>query len=83
MARFGYFLSSEEHPLPQRAHRRLAVAAGGRAAGDSGGSGRADAARARATALRLWASGYLTQIGPEQDGFFDFYSREVLPRLRG
>ncbi|WP_433155806.1 hypothetical protein ACQPZ8_24845 [Actinomadura nitritigenes] len=26
---------------------------------------------------------FVTQIGPEQDGFFDFYSREVLPRLRG
>jgi G6PDH family F420-dependent oxidoreductase len=25
---------------------------------------------------------YVTQIGPEQKGFFDFYSREVLPRLR-
>ncbi|QKG19060.1 TIGR03557 family F420-dependent LLM class oxidoreductase [Actinomadura verrucosospora] len=117
---------------------------------DSGGEGRRvqgglkacwapDEARARATALRLWASDYLpgeanqllpqprqfrqlaelvtedmvaervpcgpdpevharalrayvdagyedvfvTQIGPEQDGFFDFYSREVLPRVRG
>ncbi|MFD0690134.1 LLM class F420-dependent oxidoreductase [Actinomadura fibrosa] len=26
---------------------------------------------------------FVTQIGPEQDGFFDFYAREVLPRLRG
>lgn len=39
-------------------------------------------------ALRAYAdAGYedvfVTQIGPEQDGFFDFYSREVLPRLRG
>ncbi|MFI0350021.1 LLM class F420-dependent oxidoreductase [Actinomadura sp. 9N407] len=26
---------------------------------------------------------YINQIGPEPDGFFDFYHREVLPRLRG
>ncbi|NRQ39935.1 LLM class F420-dependent oxidoreductase [Nonomuraea sp. NN258] len=26
---------------------------------------------------------YVNQIGPEPDGFFDFYRREVLPRLRG
>lgn len=26
---------------------------------------------------------YVGQIGPEQDGFFDFYATEVLPRLRG
>ncbi|WP_119727162.1 LLM class F420-dependent oxidoreductase [Thermomonospora amylolytica] len=25
---------------------------------------------------------YINQIGPEPEGFFDFYSREVLPRLR-
>jgi coenzyme F420-dependent glucose-6-phosphate dehydrogenase len=25
---------------------------------------------------------YLHQIGPEQDGFLDFYSREILPRFR-
>jgi G6PDH family F420-dependent oxidoreductase len=25
---------------------------------------------------------YINQIGPEQDGFFDFYATEVLPRLR-
>ncbi|NUW36395.1 LLM class F420-dependent oxidoreductase [Nonomuraea sp. SMC257] len=25
---------------------------------------------------------YVNQIGPEQDAFFDFYAREVLPRLR-
>ncbi|MEW9534631.1 TIGR03557 family F420-dependent LLM class oxidoreductase [Microbispora sp. NPDC049125] len=25
---------------------------------------------------------YVSQIGPEQDGFFSFYSKEVLPRLR-
>ncbi|GAA2875156.1 LLM class F420-dependent oxidoreductase [Streptosporangium fragile] len=25
---------------------------------------------------------YVTQIGPEQDAFFDFYAKEVLPRLR-
>jgi len=25
---------------------------------------------------------YLHQIGPDQDGFFDFYEREVLPRFR-
>lgn len=25
---------------------------------------------------------YVSQIGPEQDGFFDFYAREVLPRVR-
>jgi len=25
---------------------------------------------------------YVHQIGPEQDGFFDFYQHEVLPRLR-
>ncbi|WP_043630156.1 TIGR03557 family F420-dependent LLM class oxidoreductase [Nonomuraea candida] len=25
---------------------------------------------------------YVNQIGPEQDAFFDFYQREVLPRLR-
>ena len=24
---------------------------------------------------------YLHQIGPDQDGFFDFYEREVLPRF--
>jgi alkanesulfonate monooxygenase SsuD/methylene tetrahydromethanopterin reductase-like flavin-dependent oxidoreductase (luciferase family) len=24
---------------------------------------------------------YLHQIGPDQDGFFDFYAREVLPRF--
>jgi G6PDH family F420-dependent oxidoreductase len=26
---------------------------------------------------------YIGQVGPEQDGFFEFYGREVLPRLRG
>ncbi len=26
---------------------------------------------------------YVSQVGPEQEGFFDFYSRELLPRLRG
>ncbi|GAA2171098.1 LLM class F420-dependent oxidoreductase [Actinomadura napierensis] len=41
-----------------------------------------------ARALRAYVdAGYedvfVTQIGPDQDGFFDFYSREVLPRLRG
>jgi G6PDH family F420-dependent oxidoreductase len=25
---------------------------------------------------------YISQIGPEPEGFFDFYAREVLPRLR-
>ncbi|GGQ30814.1 LLM class F420-dependent oxidoreductase [Streptosporangium pseudovulgare] len=25
---------------------------------------------------------YISQIGPEQDAFFDFYAREVLPRVR-
>jgi hypothetical protein len=25
---------------------------------------------------------YVNQIGPEQDAFFDFYQREVLPRVR-
>jgi G6PDH family F420-dependent oxidoreductase len=25
---------------------------------------------------------YMHQIGPDQDGFFDFYEREVLPRFR-
>jgi G6PDH family F420-dependent oxidoreductase len=25
---------------------------------------------------------YIGQVGPEQEGFFDFYAREVLPRLR-
>lgn len=25
---------------------------------------------------------YIQQVGPDQDGFFSFYSREVLPRLR-
>nr|MDT0665697.1 LLM class F420-dependent oxidoreductase [Micromonospora sp. DSM 115978] len=25
---------------------------------------------------------FVTQIGPEQDGFFDFYERQVLPRFR-
>jgi hypothetical protein len=24
---------------------------------------------------------YVHQIGPDQDGFFDFYEREVLPKL--
>jgi hypothetical protein len=24
---------------------------------------------------------YLHQIGPDQDGFFDFYGREILPRF--
>lgn len=41
-----------------------------------------------ARALRRYAdAGYddvfVQQIGPEQDGFFDFYAGEVLPRLRG
>ena len=26
---------------------------------------------------------YIGQVGPDQDGFFEFYAREVLPRLRG
>jgi G6PDH family F420-dependent oxidoreductase len=26
---------------------------------------------------------YVGQVGPDQDGFFGFYAREVLPRLRG
>jgi G6PDH family F420-dependent oxidoreductase len=26
---------------------------------------------------------YIAQVGPEQDGFFEFYATEVLPRLRG
>ena len=26
---------------------------------------------------------YVQQIGPEQDGFFDFYAEKVLPELRG
>ena len=25
---------------------------------------------------------YVHQVGPDQDGFIDFYGREVLPRLR-
>jgi hypothetical protein len=25
---------------------------------------------------------YVHQVGPDQDGFFDFYEREVLPRFR-
>ncbi|SPT64302.1 TIGR03557 family F420-dependent LLM class oxidoreductase [Actinomadura madurae] len=41
-----------------------------------------------ARALRAYAdAGYddvfVTQIGPDQDGFFDFYAGEVLPLLRG
>ena len=24
---------------------------------------------------------YVSQIGPDQDGFFDFYRRELAPRL--
>ncbi|TDC41552.1 TIGR03557 family F420-dependent LLM class oxidoreductase [Actinomadura sp. KC345] len=44
--------------------------------------------RVHAAALRAYAdAGYddvfVTQIGPRQDGFFDFYAGEVLPRLRG
>ncbi|HET7574377.1 MAG TPA: hypothetical protein VFJ99_04615, partial [Solirubrobacterales bacterium] len=26
---------------------------------------------------------YVHQAGPDQDGFFDFYERQVLPALRG
>ena len=26
---------------------------------------------------------YINQIGPHQEGFFDFYANDVLPRLRG
>lgn len=25
---------------------------------------------------------YISQIGPEQEGFFEFYREQVLPRLR-
>ena len=25
---------------------------------------------------------YVNQIGPDQEAFFDFYAKEVLPRLR-
>lgn len=25
---------------------------------------------------------YINQIGPHQEGFFEFYGKEVLPRLR-
>ncbi|MEU8801898.1 TIGR03557 family F420-dependent LLM class oxidoreductase [Spirillospora sp. NPDC048819] len=44
--------------------------------------------RVHAAALRAYADAgfddvFVTQIGPEQDGFFDFYAGEVLPRLRG
>jgi G6PDH family F420-dependent oxidoreductase len=40
-----------------------------------------------ARALREYADAgysevYVNQIGPDQDGFFDFYQREVLPRVR-
>lgn len=44
--------------------------------------------RVHAAALRAYADAgfddvFVTQIGPEQDGFFDFYAGEVLPRVRG
>ena len=26
---------------------------------------------------------YINQAGPDQDGFFEFYAGQVLPRLRG
>jgi G6PDH family F420-dependent oxidoreductase len=26
---------------------------------------------------------YVSQVGPEQDGFFEFYAQQVLPRVRG
>lgn len=25
---------------------------------------------------------YIQQVGPDQEGFFEFYARDVLPRLR-
>ena len=44
-----------------------------------------DAGRARKT-LRLHRAGfdevYIGQVGGEHEGFFDFYSSAVLPRLR-
>ncbi|MGK5555900.1 LLM class F420-dependent oxidoreductase [Actinomadura kijaniata] len=43
---------------------------------------------AHVTALRPYLEAgfdeiYINQIGPDQEGFFDFYAGQVLPRLRG
>ena len=44
--------------------------------------------QAHLSAVRAYADAgfdevYIGQVGPEQEGFFEFYAREVLPRLRG
>jgi coenzyme F420-dependent glucose-6-phosphate dehydrogenase len=44
-------------------------------------------ARRHVTAIKKYAAAgfdHVTvhQVGPDQEGFFDFYAREVLPRLR-
>jgi hypothetical protein len=46
-----------------------------------------DEARARETMHRLWATagfdeGHIAQVGDSVEGFFEFYSGQVLPRLR-
>jgi hypothetical protein len=40
-----------------------------------------------AEAVRAYTSAgfdevYIQQVGPDQEGFFEFYARDVLPRLR-
>jgi G6PDH family F420-dependent oxidoreductase len=48
----------------------------------------ADTAQARKTMHRLWRGDYIpgevfiSQVGPEHAGFFEFYAGQVLPRLR-
>lgn len=37
---------------------------------------------ARAEEVGFYDHVYVHQIGPEQEGFFDFYERSVLPELR-
>jgi hypothetical protein len=68
MARFGYFLSSEEtSPAELVRQARLAEdhIKGIRAYTDAG-----------------FDEVYVSQVGSGQAGFFEFYASQVLPRLR-
>jgi hypothetical protein len=78
MTQYGYFLSSEENS-PQLAELVTAEMITAPCGPDP---------EQHITGIRAYTDAgfdevYVSQVGPEHAGFFEFYAGQVLPRLRG
>jgi hypothetical protein len=74
VTRYGYFLAPEEHE-PQGLVRQARLA-------EEGSDPDVHTKGIRAYTDAGFDEVYLAQVGPDQDGFFEFYAGQVLPRLR-